>query len=186
MPACADFVLVSAPGKLRPGDDRPEHAAVRAGAPAGRKPRNTSHSEAVRRTSSRALKGFACLGMRSSVSPGTHTSPTLVAISNRWSLRMPRAGISVQHTACTRRAARRRVLARSFCAHFPLRASLAPSAPALASHGVLLTLQVESCTSPWLCTLLRLFLLSLSISAVRHRHKGRPSLSIVMVPDAAS
>ena len=39
--ACADFVLVSAPGKLRPGDDRPEHAAVRAGAPAGRKPRNT-------------------------------------------------------------------------------------------------------------------------------------------------
>ena len=72
MPACADFVLVSAPGKLRPGDDRPEHAAVRAGAPAGRKPRNTSHSEAVRRTSSRALKGFACLGMRSSVSPGTH------------------------------------------------------------------------------------------------------------------
>ena len=93
---------------------------------------------------------------------------------------MPRAGISVQHTACTRRAARRRVLARSFCAHFPLRASLAPSAPALASHGVLLTLQVESCTSPWLCTLLRLFLLSLSISAVRHPHKCRPSQIIVM------
>ena len=104
----------------------------------------------------------------------------MVAISNRWSLRMPRAGISVQHTACTRRAARRRVLARSFCAHFPLRASLAPSAPALASHGVLLTLQVESCTSPWLCTLLRLFLLSLSISAVRHPHKCRPSQIIVM------
>ena len=72
MPACVDFMLVSAPGQLRPGEDRPEHAAVRAGAPAGRKPRNTSHSEAVRRTSSRALKGFACLGMRSSVSPGTH------------------------------------------------------------------------------------------------------------------
>ena len=93
---------------------------------------------------------------------------------------MPRVGISVQHTACTRRAARRRVLARSFCAHFPLRASLAPSAPALASHGVLLTLQVESCTSPWLCTLLRLFLLSLSISAVRHTHTGRPSPHSVM------
>ena len=106
------------------------------------------------------------------------TSPTLVAIFNRWSLRMPRAGISVQHTACTRRAARRRVLARAFCAQFPLRASLAPSAHALTSHGVLLTLQVESCTSPWLCTLLRSFRLSLSISAVRRRENaGRAGLS---------
>ena len=42
-------MLVSAPGQLRPGDDRLGHAAVRAGAPAGRKPRNTSHSETVRR-----------------------------------------------------------------------------------------------------------------------------------------
>ena len=91
---------------------------------------------------------------------------------------MPRAGISVQHTACTRRAARRRVLARAFCAQFPLRASLAPSAHALTSHGVLLTLQVESCTSPWLCTLLRSFRLSLSISAVRRRENaGRAGLS---------
>ena len=66
------------------------------------------------------------------------SSPTLVAIFNRWSLHMPRAGISVQHTACTRRAARRRVLARStcafFCAHFPLRASLAPC-PLLRLHA---------------------------------------------------
>ena len=31
----------------------------------------------------------------------------------------------------------------------------------------------RSCTSPWLCTLLRSFSLSLSISAVRHPRKGR-------------
>ena len=45
VPACVVFIsclsLGSVPGQLRPGEDRPEHAAVRAGAPARRKPRKT-------------------------------------------------------------------------------------------------------------------------------------------------
>ena len=158
-------MLVSAPGKLRPGDDRPEHAAVRAGAPAGRKPRNTSQSEAIRRTSSRALKGFAFLGMRSSISPGYSPRP-------RW-WPSPIVG----RCACPGRAF---LYSTQRARAVPRAAACLRVLFALTSHGVLLTLQVESCTSPWLCTLLRSFRLSLPISAVRHPHKCRPSQVIVM------
>ena len=139
MPACADFVLVSAPGKLRPGDDRPEHAAVRAGAPAGRKPRNTSQSEAIRRTSSRALKGFAFLGMRSSISPGYSPRPRWwpSPIVGRYAAHAPGGHFSTAHSvhapcrapsracACFLRSVSTLCVARAFrsCANFSWRAA---------------------------------------------------------------